>query len=479
MTQTFVTLQDIIAIAPEIFLVLSAMVFLLVGPFIYQNEPQRAMSLACALAMIGSLILLYIIPAARLDIFGGSFVQDGFSRLMKSFILFGGIATIFLSRGFFRIEPCARFEFPILIMLASFGMMVIISAHDFIALYIGLELLSLVLYILVAFDRRSVRSTEAGIKYFLLGALASGILLYGCALVYGFSGSLYFIDLPKKALDPGVQLGLIFIFAGLAFKVGAVPFHMWAPDVYEGAPTPAAMFLAAVPKIAVFAALMRLVVEGIPQGNFLAPVLFVMSVGSMALGAFAAIAQSSVRRLIAYSSIGHAGYALIGIVVGTPVGAQSVIIYLVIYMISMIGFFSCIMVLRRDEHSVERISDLSGLSRTHPAIAFFMAVILFSMAGIPPLAGFFGKFYIFLAAIEAGYYILALLGVLASAVAAYYYIRIVKLMYFDEADEPLDFELPFSARIFMGASALVLFGFVLGPRWLVLPAALVVETMVG
>ncbi len=471
--------RDVLALAPEIFLALAAMVLLIGGVF-RRQEPQRGIYLAAALALIVTLVILYVIPAERLDVFYGSFVQDGFTRLLKTLILFGAIAMIFVTRGFLRVEPIQKFEFPILVMFATLGMMIIISSHDFITMYIGLELQSLALYVLAAFDRQSVRSSEAGMKYFLLGALSSGILLYGCTLVYGFSGTVDFAIIAQQPLEVGTQLGLIFILAGLAFKIAAVPFHMWVPDVYEGAPTPTAMFFASTTKIAAFAVLARIIIEAIPPGdNFIVPALIFLSVGSMALGALAAIAQGSIRRLIAYSSISHAGYALIGIIVGDAAGIQGVIIYLAIYMISVIGFFCCVLALRRNEMSLERISDLAGLSSTHPAIAFFFAAILFSMAGIPPLAGFFAKFYIFLAAIEAGFYALAVFGIITSAVAAYYYINIVKLMYFDEPDEELDVEFPMSARIFLGLSAALVLAFVVAPSWLILPATLVVEGMIG
>lgn len=478
MTAELIQLNDIIALSPEIFLAVSAMVLLVVGAF-YKKEPNRGIFLAASLALVGTVIILYLIPAQRLEVFYGSFVQDGFSRLMKTFVLFGAIALIFISRGFLRIEQIARFEFPILVMLSSLGMMIIISSHDFIAMYLGLELQSLALYVLASFDRRSVRSSEAGIKYFLLGALSSGILLYGCSLVYGFAGTLDFTVLAQSKLNYGAELGIIFILAGLAFKIGAVPFHMWAPDVYEGAPTPVAMFFASTPKIAAMAVLARIMVEALPEASIFTPIILTLSVLSMALGAFASIAQSSIRRLIAYSSIGHAGYALIGVLVGTSDGIQSMVIYLAIYLVSVIGLFCCIMALRRNDSSLETISDLAGLSQTNPAIAFFISIALFSMAGIPPLAGFFAKFYIFLAAISAGFYVLAIFAALMSVVATFYYLRIVKLIYFDEPEEPIDVELPISTRIFMWLSGAVILGFVLSPKWLVEPAALVAEGMLG
>ncbi len=474
-----ITWRDVYALSPEIFLAVWTMVLLIAGVF-RRQEPGRGIYLAAAIGLILTLIILYIIPAERLNVFYGAFVQDGFARVLKTLILFGAIAMIFVTRGFLKIEQIEKFEFPLMVLFAALGMMIIISAHDFITMYIGLELQSLALYVLASFDRQSVRSSEAGMKYFLLGALSSGILLYGCSLIYGFSGTLDFAILVQEPLSTGAQLGLIFVLAGLAFKITAVPFHMWAPDVYEGAPAPVAMFFVSTTKIAAFAVLARIVVEAIPQGDdFIVPVLILLSVGSMTLGALAAIAQSSIRRLIAYSSIGHAGYALIGIVVGDAAGIQSVIVYLAIYMVSVIGLFCCVLALRRNEISLERISDLAGLSSTHPAIALCLGAILFSMAGIPPLAGFFAKFYVFLAAIEAGFYVLAVYGILTSAVAAYYYLNIVKLMYFDEPDEELDLELPVSARVFLGFSALFVLVFVFAPSWLVLPASLVVEGMTG
>lgn len=478
MTDELITLRDFIALSPEIFLALSTMFLLVVGVF-YREDPSRGIFLACAIGIIITIALLYFVPAERQEVFYGAFVMDGFSRLMKTLVLFGSLALLFIGRGFLRIEPIARFEFPILVSFSTLGMMIVISAHDFITMYLGLELLSLALYVLASFDRRSVRSSEAGIKYFLLGALSSGILLYGCSLVYGFAGTLDFTVLKQETLPLGAELGIIFILAGLAFKIGAVPFHMWLPDVYEGAPAPVAMFFASTPKIAALAVLARIVIEALPEASLLTPLVYTFAVLSMLLGAFAAIMQSSVRRLIAYSSIGHAGYALIGILVGTSSGIQGMIIYLAIYLVSVIGLFCCLMALRRNDSALERIHDLSGLSQTNPMIAFVISALLFSMAGIPPLAGFFAKFYIFQAAIAAEFYALAIIAGVTSVVAAYYYLRIIKLIYFDEPDEPIDVEFPVSARIFMGLSALIVLGFVVSPKWLVLPAALVVEGMLG
>jgi NADH-quinone oxidoreductase subunit N len=316
-------------------------------------------------------------------------------------------------------------------------MMMMISANDLISLYVGLELQSLSIYVLAAIQRDSVRSTEAGLKYFVLGALASGMLLYGASLIYGFTGQTSFPAIAASVAtgDAGIGLtfGVVFLLAGLAFKVAAVPFHMWTPDVYEGAPTPVTAFLAAAPKIAAMSLLARVTMDALgPIGLEWRQIVVFLAIGSMVLGAFAAIGQSNIKRLMAYSSIGHVGYALVGLASGTEVGLQGLIIYLIIYMAMTLGAFACILAMRRHNVALENIEDLAGLSRTNPAMAFVLAMIMFSLAGIPPLAGFFGKFFVFMAAIEAGLFVLAVIGVLASVVGAYYYLRIVKVMYFDE-----------------------------------------------
>jgi NADH-quinone oxidoreductase subunit N len=322
-----------------------------------------------------------------------------------------------------------------------------ISAGDLIALYLGLELMSLSLYVIAAYDRDNVRSTEAGLKYFVLGALSSGMLLYGGSLVYGFTGTINFAGIAKAAADGGigVTFGLVFLFAGLCFKVSAVPFHMWTPDVYEGAPTPVTAFFASAPKIAAMALFVRVAMTAFPTIALQwQQIVTFVSFASMALGAFAAIGQRNIKRLMGYSSIGHMGFALIGLAAGTAEGIQGVIVYMAIYLAMTLGTFACILAMRRSAGDVEEIADLAGLARNHPTMAFFLATLLFSLAGIPPLAGFFAKFYVFLAAIKAGLYPLAVLGVLASVVGAYYYLLIVKVMYFDEpapAFEPMRREL--------------------------------------
>jgi len=335
-------------------------------------------------------------------------------------------------------EKQARFEYSVLIVLSTLGMLMLISAADLIALYLGLELMSLPLYVVAASHRSSLRSTEAGLKYFVLGALSSGMLLYGASLTYGFTGTVTFSGIATSAADAGTGLifGLVFLFAGFCFKVSAVPFHMWTPDVYEGAPTPVTAFFAATPKVAGIAMFVRAAVMAFPgiTAQWQEIVVFV-SIASMLLGSFAAIGQRNIKRLMAYSSIGHMGFALIGLAAGTSQGVEGVLMYMAIYVTMTLGVFAVILSMRRTAGAVESIDQLAGLSRTHPTMAFFLAMLLFSMAGIPPLAGFFAKFYVFLAAIQAGLYTLAVVGVLASVVGAYYYLAVVKTMYFDEPAE--------------------------------------------
>jgi NADH-quinone oxidoreductase subunit N len=327
------------------------------------------------------------------------------------------------------------FEYAVLILLATTGMMVLISAGDLIALYLGLELMSLSLYVVAAIDRDNVRSTEAGLKYFVLGALSSGMLLYGCSLIYGFTGTVTFAGIASAATEGGVGLtfGLVFLFAGLCFKISAVPFHMWTPDVYQGAPTPITAFFAAAPKVAAMAIFLRVALTAFPAIMLQwQQILSFVAIASMLLGAFAAIGQTNIKRLMAYSSIGHMGFALIGLAAGTSEGVQGVLVYLTIYVTMTLGAFACILAMRREEGPIETISDLAGLARTNGPMAFLFAMLLFSLAGLPPLAGFFAKFYVFLAAIKAGLYVLAVIGVIASVIGAYYYLLIVKVMYFDE-----------------------------------------------
>jgi NADH-quinone oxidoreductase subunit N len=419
---------------PEILLAVGAMVLLMLGVFGSARATGIVNALAVVLLIVAA-VMVASMPGDRNVAFGGSFVVDGFARFLKILALVGSAVAILMSLEFLNKLQERRFEYAVLIMLASVGMLVMISAGDLIALYLGLELMSLPLYVVAAIDRDSVRSTEAGLKYFVLGALSSGMLLYGCSLIYGFTGTVNFVGIAKASAEGGIGLtfGIVFLFAGLCFKVSAVPFHMWTPDVYEGAPTPVTAFFASAPKVAAIALFVRAAITAFPgivvQWQ---QILVFVSIASMVLGAFAAIGQKNIKRLMAYSSIGHMGFALIGLAAGTSEGVQGVLVYIAIYLAMTLGTFACILAMRRTSGSVEEIADLAGLARTNPAMAFFLAMLLFSLAGIPPLAGFFAKFYVFLAAIKAGLYALAVIGVLASVVGAYYYLLIVKIMYFDE-----------------------------------------------
>jgi NADH-quinone oxidoreductase subunit N len=433
MTETF-QVPALLPALPEIVLVVGAMLLLMVGAFRGERAASGIDGTAILLLVITGLIVVWL-PGDKLVTFGGSFVVDGFARFLKLLALAGSAAAILMSLSFFAVEKKQKFEYSILILLSTVGMMMLISAADLIALYLGLELMSLALYVVAAIDRDSERSTEAGLKYFVLGALSSGMLLYGASLIYGFTGTVSFAGIAKAATHAslGLVFGLVFLFAGFCFKISAVPFHMWTPDVYEGAPTPITAFFAAAPKVAGVAIFVRTSIVAFPgiMTQWQQIVVFVAIV-SMALGAFAAIGQHNIKRLMAYSSIGHMGFALVGLAAGTQEGVQGVLVYMAIYLAMTLGTFACILSMRRDGHMVESIADLAGLARTKPTMAFFLAMLLFSLAGIPPLAGFFAKFYVFLAAIKAGLFALAVIGVVTSVVGAYYYLAIVKTMYFDE-----------------------------------------------
>ncbi len=435
--------QDLIIALPEVFLACAGMILLMIGVF-RSKGATRFVLILTELVLILTAILVLAGPDGRALAFDGLYVADDFANFMKILALLGAGLTIAMSLGYIEREQMDRFEFPVLMLFATLGMLMMISANDLISLYLGLELQSLSLYVIAAFRRDTVRSSEAGLKYFVLGALSSGMLLYGSSLVYGFTGTTSFEGLSEiltADTEPslGLIVGLVFVLTGLAFKVSAVPFHMWTPDVYEGAPTPVTAFFATAPKIAAMALFIRVMMG--PFGGLFEEwqqIIMVISVASMALGAFAAINQTNIKRLMAYSSIGHMGYVLIGLATGTEKGISAIGVYLAIYLVMNLGVFACILCMRQGGRMVERIDDLKGLSKTNPAMALGLGMLMFSMAGIPPLAGFFGKLVIFEAAIEAELYTLAIIGVLASVVGAFYYVRIVKLMYFDEPAESFD-----------------------------------------
>ncbi len=425
--------SDLIPALPELVLAGGAMALLMLG--VYRDRSAPVVNLAAIMILIAAAATVIWLPAGRLTAFGGSFVVDDFARFLKILAFGGSAVAILMSQTYMARARLGKFEYPVLIVLSTTGMGMMISAGDLIALYLGLELMSLSLYVVAAINRDSARSTEAGLKYFVLGALSSGMLLYGASLVYGYTGTVSFAGIAQAASGGGLGLlfGLVFVFVGLCFKVSAVPFHMWTPDVYEGAPTPVTAFFAAAPKVAGMALFMRVAVDAFPTiaVQWQQIVVFV-AIASMALGSFAAIGQRNIKRLMAYSSIGHMGFALVGLAAGTAEGIQGVLIYIAIYMAMTLGTFACILSMRHNGRMVEEIADLAGLARTKPAMAFFLAMLLFSLAGIPPLAGFFAKYYVFLAAIKANLFALAVIGVLTSVVGAYYYLAIVKTIYFDE-----------------------------------------------
>ncbi len=461
-------LNDLLTASPELFLALSGMGLLMAG--VYTNQQAvRAVSWMALGAFALSAVLLWTVVPTGAVVFNDLFIADPFGRLIKTLVLLGASAALLLSMDYAEREGMRRFEFPVLIVFATLGMMMMVSANGLIALYVGLELQSLALYVLAAFQRDSTRSTEAGLKYFVLGALSSGMLLYGCSLIYGFTGTTEFGALSTMFADGfevsvGLVFGLVFLISGLAFKVSAVPFHMWTPDVYQGAPTAVTAFFAAAPKFAAMGLFVRVLIG--PFGDLSAEwsqVIVLLAIASMVLAAFAAIGQSNIKRLMAYSSIGHVGYALIGLATATESGVNSLLVYMSIYLFMVIGTFACIMCMRQRGIMAEEITDLAGLSRNQPVLAFILAALMFSMAGIPPLAGFFGKLYVFLAAVEAGRYILAVIGVLSSVVAAYYYLRIVKIMYFDEPGDLFDRPIGREISVVLAVSAVVVLFFFVYP----------------
>ena len=438
--------NDLYVLLPELILAVGAMALLLIGA-VRGDRSANALTIMAVLLIGASAYISMVIGDG--SAFGGAFVMDSFARFTKAVILWSSAACVLLAHRFFADEKAERFELPVLIVLASLGMSLMVSANNFIALYMGLELQSLALYVLAAFNRDSVRSSEAGLKYFVLGSLSSGMMLYGISMIYGFTGTMDFVSVAHVIKVGGVSIGLVFglvfLLAGLAFKISAVPFHMWTPDVYEGSPTPITAFLATASKVASLALVLRAIVVPFPGAfhQYQQIVIFI-SVLSMALGAFAAIGQTNIKRLMAYSSIGHMGYALLGLAAGTQLGLRGVLFYLAFYSLTNIGVFACIQAMRRGGKAVEDIYDLAGLARTKPRLAFAFAAMMLSLSGLPPLAGIVAKAFIFLAAIQAHLYVLAIFGVLTSVVGAYYYLRIVKVMYFDEPAQPFDREMGWS-----------------------------------
>jgi NADH-quinone oxidoreductase subunit N len=453
-------LPDFLPVLPEMFLAAGAMVLLLLGAFQQGPHVAREIAWLAVVALAITLGLVVSVGFARQVTLYSLFITDGFGVFMKTLVLIGAAFSIILAMRFNEREGIGRFEYPVLVLLATAGMLMMMSANDFISLYIGLELQNLALYVIASFQRDQLRSTEAGLKYFVLGALSSGMLLYGISMVYGFAGSTNFDTLAHtlndaSGLSTGLVIGVVFVIVGLAFKVSAVPFHMWTPDVYEGAPTPATAFFSVAPKMAAMALFVRVMIYPfIGLVDQWQQVIWFIAVASMLLGAFAAINQRNIKRLMAYSSIGHVGYALIGLAAGAR-GVRGILVYMAIYLFMNIGTFAVILCMRRKGRMVEGIDDLAGLSRSHPGLATALAIFMFSLAGIPPLGGFFAKLYIFMAAIDARLYVLAVIGVVTSVVGAYYYLRIVKLMYFDEPAGAFDRPIGREMQVVIALSAAV------------------------
>ena len=424
----------------EIFLSFSVMFLLIVG--VFKKDSSNLIYNLSIVALFLCLILIFSFPfGTETNIFNESYKVDYLSSLMKTFVLIFGIFILLISKKYVQIIKIFKIEYPILILSSILGMMVMISSNDLIVFYVGLELQSLALYVLASFNRDNILSSESGVKYFILSALSSGLLLYGCSLIYGFSASTNFNLIAQNinSNSYGLSFGIVFILVGLAFKISAVPFHMWAPDVYQGSPTSVTVFFALLPKVAAITVLIRfLYVPFINMIDQWQTIIVFLSISSMLLGSIAAIGQKNLKRLIAYSSIGHMGYALAGLACGSNEGIQSSITYISIYLIMNLAFFSCVFMMRRNERYFENLDDLSGLSKNHPILSFCLMIILFSLAGIPPLAGFFAKFYIFKSVIEQSMYFLAIVGLLSTVIAAFYYLRIIKIIYFDPEKEKFD-----------------------------------------
>ena len=453
---------DLMVLFPELLLAIGAMGLLLAGAIGGEKTAPLISWGGIALLVVAGVAVL--LGPEQATAFNNAFVADGFSRFAKLLILLGAALSILLAEEYFARINLSRFEMPVLMVLASLGMMLMVSSNSFLALYMGLELQSLALYVLASFNRDNLRSTEAGLKYFVLGALSSGMLLYGISLIYGFTGSIEFSAIASvtaaNGANLGVIFGLVFVIAGLAFKVSAVPFHMWTPDVYEGAPTPVTAYFATAAKVAALCLFLRAILVPFPDliDQWRQIIIFI-SVLSMMLGAIAAIGQTNIKRLMAYSSIGHMGYALLGLAAGTTLGVRGVLIYLAVYVATNIGVFACIQAMRRDGKSVEDISDLGGLARTDLKLALLFSMLFLSLAGLPPLAGFIAKFYIFLSAIEAGLIWPSVIGVLASTIGLVYYLRLTAIMFFNEPAPALDKGHGFGSTAIMvmsGAVTLVL-----------------------
>ena len=455
-------------IYPEIFLSISIMALLIIGVF-KKNSSNLVFNLSI-ISLLVSLALIFNFPInTNIDLFNNSYNIDYLSSFMKILTISSGIFVLLSSNKYIQTININKIEYPILALSSLLGMMVMISSNDLILFYVGLELQSLSLYVLASFNRDNLSSSESGLKYFVLSALSSGLLLYGCSLIYGFSGSTNFFIISENLTQSSyvLTLGIVFILVGLAFKISAVPFHMWAPDVYEGSPTSVTVFFAILPKIAALTIFIRFLY--VPFLNLIDQwqmIIIFLSIASMLFGAIAAIGQKNLKRLVAYSSIGHMGYALAGLSTGTNHGIQSSITYISIYLFMNLAFFSCLFMLKKDEKYFENIEDLSGLAKNHPLLSFSFLIVLFSLAGIPPLAGFFAKFYIFTAVIEESMYSLAIIGLLSTVIAAFYYLRLIKIIYFDKEKDKYETNHNIGLKLTLFMSSIFILFYFIYPSWL-------------
>jgi len=463
-------MENLNLVLPEIFISLAIMFLLILGVFKKDSSKLIHNFSLIILLITGGIIFNETLTVENTMLFSGSVVIDYLASFMKFITIIAALMALIVSSNYLKTFKILKIEYPILVICAVLGMMVMISSNDLIVFYIGLELQSLSLYVLSSFNRDEVKSSEAGLKYFVLSALSSGLLLYGCSLIYGFSGSTNF-EVIANNLDSDqyvLTLGIVFILVGLAFKISAVPFHMWAPDVYEGSPTSVTLFFTIVPKIAALTVFIRFLY--VPFINLIDQwqmILIFLSIASMVFGAVAAIGQKNIKRLIAYSSISHIGYALAGLTTGTNEGIQSSVIYITIYFVMNLGLFSCLLMLKRNDQYYETLDDLSGLSKNHPLLSLSLLVILFSLAGIPPLAGFFAKFYVFMAVIEQSMYFLAIVGLLSTVIAAFYYLRIIKIIYFDQEKEKYDSDHSFWLKFSLTVSTILILIYFIFPSQII------------
>ena len=482
-----IDLTGLTLLRAEIWVALGAVLLLLYGAF-RGNRATGGIALLAIVVMAIAVSHLFPLDGDAITLFSNLLVIDNFSQFLKLLILVSSMLVLGMSFDWLAHEEFRRFEYPVLVLLSAVGMMVMVSANDLLSLYLGLELSSLVLYVLAAYDRDNKVSAEAGLKYFTLGALASGLTLFGAALVYGYTGTTNFTAMTElfagggeaTQVAHGAIVGMVLLVIGFSFKISAVPFHMWTPDVYQGSPTPVTMLLATAPKLAAMAVFIRLLLQ--PFADMLPDwqdIIAIIAVASMMVGAFGAMMQNNIKRLLAYGSIGHIGYTLIGIAAGTPEGIKAVLIYLTLYIFMSVGTFGFVLFMRRAGQQVESLDDLRGLSKTNPRGALFMLIMMFSMAGIPPFAGFYGKMFVFLSAMEVGLYTLAVVGVLTSVVAAFYYLKVVKLLYFDEPVLGLERHVPLMSQATLLICALVTVLFFLYPSVLLDAAGLAAGTFSG